>query len=105
MSELSAIRCSVSIIAKNNPKICCTNHTISDSFLLPLTRLNKMNTGKVKFYNETKGYGFIVDDNTQEEYFTHATGLIDKVQENDSVEYELEEGRKGLNAINVKVIK
>ena len=64
-----------------------------------------MNTGKVKFYNETKGYGFIVDDNTQEEYFTHATGLIDKVQENDSVEYELEEGRKGLNAINVKVIK
>ncbi len=64
-----------------------------------------MNTGKVKFYNETKGYGFIVDDNTQEEYFTHATGLIDKVQENDAVEYELEEGRKGLNAINVKVIK
>ena len=64
-----------------------------------------MNTGKVKFYNETKGYGFIVDDNTQEEYFTHATGLIGKVQENDSVEYELEEGRKGLNAINVKVIK
>lgn len=64
-----------------------------------------MNTGKVKFYNETKGYGFIVDDNSQEEYFTHATGLIDKIQENDVVEYELEEGRKGLNAINVKVIK
>ena len=64
-----------------------------------------MNTGKVKFYNETKGYGFIVDDNTQEEYFTHATGLIDKVQENDSFEYELEEGRKGLNAINVKVTR
>jgi cold shock protein len=64
-----------------------------------------MNTGKVKFYNETKGYGFIVDDNSQEEYFTHATGLIDKVQENDAVEYELEEGRKGLNAINVKVVK
>jgi CspA family cold shock protein len=64
-----------------------------------------MNTGKVKFYNETKGYGFIVDDNSQEEYFTHATGLIDKVQENDAVEYELEEGRKGLNAINVKVVR
>ena len=56
----------------------------------------------VKFFNETKGFGFIVDDDTSKEYFVHVTGLIDKVKENDQVEFELEEGRRGLNAINVK---
>jgi CspA family cold shock protein len=63
-----------------------------------------MHTGKVKFFNETKGYGFIVDDQNGEEYFSHVTGLIDKVRENDAVEFELEEGKKGLNAVKVRVI-
>jgi CspA family cold shock protein len=61
-----------------------------------------MSKGTVKFFNETKGFGFIVDDETSKEYFVHVTGLIDKVKENDEVEYDLQEGRKGLNAINVK---
>jgi CspA family cold shock protein len=61
-----------------------------------------MSKGTVKFFNETKGFGFIVDDETSKEYFVHVTGLIDKVKENDQVEFELEEGRRGLNAINVK---
>ena len=61
-----------------------------------------MKKGKVKFFNETKGFGFIVDDETSKEYFVHVTGLVDKVKENDQVEFELEEGRRGLNAINVK---
>ncbi|MCF8329822.1 MAG: cold shock domain-containing protein [Crocinitomicaceae bacterium] len=61
-----------------------------------------MSKGTVKFFNETKGFGFIVDDDTSKEYFVHVTGLIDKVKENDQVEFELEEGRRGLNAINVK---
>lgn len=61
-----------------------------------------MNTGSVKFYNETKGYGFIKDDNDgQKEYFVHATGLNDKVKQNDRVSFELKEGKKGINAINV----
>ena len=61
-----------------------------------------MNTGSVKFYNETKGYGFIKDDNEdQKEYFVHATGLNDKVKQNDKVTFELKEGKKGVNAINV----
>lgn len=64
----------------------------------------KMNTGKVKFFNETKGYGFIADENSNEEYFTHITGLIDTIKEGDLVEFELEEGKKGLNAVNVKVV-
>ncbi len=61
-----------------------------------------MSKGTVKFFNETKGFGFIVDDDTSKEYLVHVTGLIDKVKENDQVEFELEEGRRGLNAINVK---
>ena len=61
-----------------------------------------MNKGSVKFFNESKGFGFIVDDETKTEYFVHVTGLIDEVNEGDAVEFELQEGRKGLNAVNVK---
>ena len=61
-----------------------------------------MNNGTVKFFNETKGFGFIKDDNSNTEYFVHVSGLVDEVRENDKVTYELQEGRKGLNAINVK---
>jgi CspA family cold shock protein len=62
-----------------------------------------MNKGKVKFFNETKGFGFIIDEDSNTEYFVHATGLIDEVKEDDEVEFELQEGRKGLNAVNVKL--
>ncbi|ERM83093.1 cold-shock protein [Rhodonellum psychrophilum GCM71 = DSM 17998] len=61
-----------------------------------------MLTGKVKFYNDAKGFGFIVDDQSQSEVFVHATGLIDKVGQNDNVTFELKEGKKGPNAVNVK---
>jgi len=57
--------------------------------------------GTVKFFNTTKGFGFIVDSETNEEYFVHSTGLMDEINENDTVEFELQEGRKGLNAVNV----
>lgn len=60
--------------------------------------------GKVKFYNEVKGYGFITDENTQQEIFVHATGLLDTIRQNDLVTFDTKEGRKGLNAINVKKI-
>ena len=63
-----------------------------------------MNKGKVKFYDSTKRFGFIKEDDTDEEHFVHASGLIDQIQENDNVEFELKEGNKGLNAVNVKVI-
>ncbi|ARS34755.1 cold-shock protein [Pontibacter actiniarum] len=61
-----------------------------------------MNTGKVKFFNDEKGFGFIKDDSTDQEYFVHVTGLIDEIRENDEVTFDLKEGRKGLNAVNVK---
>jgi CspA family cold shock protein len=63
-----------------------------------------MKEGTVKFFNESKGYGFVVDDETKEEYFVHVTGLIDEIKENDQVTFELKEGRKGLNAIDVKLV-
>ena len=62
-----------------------------------------MNKGTVKFFNETKGFGFIKDDDSGEEYFVHVSGLVDKIRENDNVTYELQDGRKGLNAVNVKL--
>lgn len=61
-----------------------------------------MNNGTVKFFNENKGYGFIVEDESKEEYFVHATGLVDEIGKDDRVEFELQEGRKGMNAVNVK---
>ncbi|PWJ43694.1 cold-shock protein [Sediminitomix flava] len=63
-----------------------------------------MNKGTVKFFNESKGFGFIIEDDSNKEYFVHISGLIDDVREGDKVEFELTEGRKGLNAVNVKVI-
>ncbi len=61
-----------------------------------------MSIGTVKFYNEAKGFGFIVDDDSQSEIFVHATGLVDKVVQNDKVSYDIKDGKKGPNAVNVK---
>jgi cold shock protein len=61
-----------------------------------------MKKGTVKFFNELKGFGFIKDDESDKEYFVHASGLIDKIKEGDTVSFELQEGKKGLNAVNVK---
>ena len=62
-----------------------------------------MATGKVKWFNNAKGFGFIIEDDSKEEHFVHVTGLVDKVNEGDIVEFELTEGRKGLTAVNVKL--
>ncbi|WP_295652715.1 cold-shock protein [uncultured Mucilaginibacter sp.] len=64
-----------------------------------------MASGKVKFFNETKGFGFIVPSNGDSEIFVHSSGLIHKIRENDNVEYEVEKGKKGLNAVNVKIVE
>ena len=61
-----------------------------------------MNKGIVKFFNETKGFGFIKEEDSNKEYFVHVSGLVDEIRENDEVTFELQEGKKGLNAVNVK---
>ncbi len=63
-----------------------------------------MKKGTVKFFNESKGFGFIIEEDSKNEYFVHISGLVDKIREGDEVEFDLKEGRKGLNAIDVKVI-
>ncbi len=63
-----------------------------------------MNTGKVKFFNESKGYGFIKDENSGQEYFVHVSGLIDEIKQNDDVSFDLKEGKKGLNAVEVRLV-
>jgi|UniRef100_UPI0040491335 cold shock protein len=63
-----------------------------------------MNKGTVKFFNESKGFGFITEEGTNKEHFVHISGTIDEIREGDEVEFDLQEGKKGLNAVNVKVI-
>ncbi|MEN8137435.1 MAG: cold shock domain-containing protein [Bacteroidota bacterium] len=60
--------------------------------------------GTVKFFNESKGFGFITEDGTSKEHFVHISGLVDEIREGDVVEFDLKEGKRGMNAVNVKVI-
>lgn len=62
-----------------------------------------MNTGTVKFFNEAKGFGFITDEGSGEDIFVHVTGLVDKIREGDKVTFNLENGKKGMNAVEVKL--
>ena len=61
-----------------------------------------MSTGIVKFFNERKGFGFIVDDELEKDIFVHATGLVDRISEADKVTYDITEDNRGKKAINVK---
>ncbi len=63
-----------------------------------------MKEGTVKFFNKTKGFGFIKESGTDKEYFVHVSGLIDEIQDEDEVKFELKEGRKGMNAVNVELL-
>ncbi|MFZ4612630.1 MAG: cold-shock protein [Bacteroidia bacterium] len=62
-----------------------------------------MKKGTVKFFNQTKGYGFIIDIETSTEYFVHSSGVEQKINDGDEVIFELQEGKKGINAVKVKL--
>ena len=77
--------------------------------VVPLQKYYKFNytimsKGTVKFFNESKGFGFITEEGVDKDHFVHISWLIDEVREGDQVEFYLQEGNKGLNAVNVKVI-
>lgn len=61
-------------------------------------------TGKVNFYDSSKGFGFIIDTENNEKYFTHVSGIIDTITENDNVTFELEKGQRGMNAVKVRKV-
>ena len=61
-----------------------------------------METGTVKFFNTSKGFGFITPDDGSKDVFVHVKGLIDEINEGDKVTYDVEESPKGMNALNVK---
>ena len=63
-----------------------------------------MKKGTVKLFNESKGFGFTTEDGSKTDYFVHISGLVDEIREGDAVEFDLKEGKKGLNAVSVSVI-
>ena len=73
-------------------------------YICNLIKIYIMSNGTVKFFNSSKGFGFIVPDDGDKDVFVHANGLIDEINEGDKVSFEIEESPKGLNALNVKVI-
>lgn len=60
--------------------------------------------GKVSFFDSSKGFGFIIDSENQEKYFVHVSGVLETIEENDKVSFELERGQKGMNAVRVKKV-
>ncbi len=82
------------VIDANSIKIAVSKREEEDTLAI--------RNGKVEFYNDSKGFGFIKDLATQEKYFVHVNGLIDEIKENDMVTFELERGLKGMNAVRVK---
>jgi CspA family cold shock protein len=64
-----------------------------------------MAKGTVKFFNNSKGFGFIKPEDSGEDIFVHSSGLIDQIRENDQVKYEVEKGKKGFNAVKVEVVR
>lgn len=63
-----------------------------------------MQKGTVKFFNSFKGFGFITPEDSNQDIFVHSSGLIDNIEENDLVQFTTEQGKKGLNAVNVEVV-
>lgn len=67
-------------------------------------KFDPIRKGKVSFFDHNKGFGFIIDSENNEKYFCHVSGLIDEIEENNSVQFELEKGARGMNAVRVKKI-
>ena len=62
-----------------------------------------MQQGTVKFFNDTKGFGFITPSTGGQDIFVHTSGLVDNIRENDVVTFDTQNGNKGVNAVNVKI--
>lgn len=85
-------------------KVKVDAETINLDYTKEKVEVDPIRKGKVAFFDTSKGYGFITDAENQEKYFTHVSGLLDEIAENDKVTFELEKGLKGMNAVRVKKI-
>jgi CspA family cold shock protein len=83
--------------------IATSSHIVVKNIVFFILIFNTMQ-GTVKFFNETKGFGFITPQNSSTDIFVHSSGLVDQIRENDQVEYDEEKGKKGMNAVNVTLI-
>ena len=81
------------------------NIEISVTKMTDADKVDPVRSGKVSLFDSSKGFGFIIDSDTQEKYFTHVSGIIDQISENDRVTFELEKGMKGMNAVKVTLKK
>ncbi len=72
--------------------------------LMNINKVTIMKEGTVKFFNNAKGFGFITLKDSEEEIFVHTSNLIDQIKENDNVTFDVEQGKKGLNAIRVSLV-
>ena len=75
-----------------------------NTYTIQFKKMDTKNQGTVKFFNSEKGFGFIKHDESDKETFVHVSGLINDIKEGDKVEFELQNGKKGMNAVNVTVI-
>jgi len=96
-------------ITDTSPDPAKKTKVIADSIEVSVPKREKeeaitVRTGRVEFFDDKKGFGFIKEPETQEKYFFHVSGLLDEVNENDAVTFELERGFKGMNAIRVKKV-
>lgn len=73
--------------------------------IISIISYSKMKEGTVKFFNGEKGFGFITPSDSSADVFVHVSGLIDEINENDDVKFDIEDGRKGPNAVNVELLK
>jgi len=85
-------------------KVKIDAESISLDYKKEQIEVDPIRKGKVSFFDTSKGFGFIIDTEDQEKYFCHVSGLLDEIVENDKVQFELEKGMKGMNAVRVKKI-
>ncbi len=105
LTDLSIMRPFMAVLHKMGyaaPKLTQQKKSINNNPVVNRTKTKKMKKGTVKFFNEAKGFGFIKSEDGQE-LFVHVTGLKEEIRENDNVTFEVEQGKKGLNAVNVSL--
>lgn len=110
---MAAVLCStvVMVQAKNGESAKAASHAGLQANAIPLSTTSSralnpkpvMYKGTVKFFNQTKGFGFIIESGSRQEIFVHVSGLVDEIRQGDNVTFDTQRGKKGMNAVNVRL--